>query len=251
MLRLSVIRPLSLRALLTSAVLTAASLSDVSADRLRDYPPPEFHQLDAAKAPIDPINFSRPLLVAAIFQETNRQRADQGLPAFLPDERASGAARLHAKWMADNHSLSHDEPSARGTPTTSSDRLVQQGLRPYLTAENIAYNLLPDITPGRPFYTRLVDGLRVYSYQPDGPALKAHTYNDFARAVLAQWMHSPLHRAHIVNPKLQFLGVGVALSHRRGHPDTIYVAQDFFTPHGFPSGSPFDAGEATLLPRRP
>lgn len=199
---------------------------------------------------IDPANFHESLLAAAIFRETNRLRADHNLPAFLPEEKASEAARLHARWMARTHRLSHDEPSGRGTPTTSFDRLVQQGLRPHIAAENIAYNLVPNITPGRLFYTRLVEDQKVYSYQPDGPPLRAHTYDDFARVMLAQWMRSPPHRAHIVDPEVRFLGVGAALAHRRGHPDTIYVAQDFFTPHEDTEGPATHTTRATLIPSR-
>ncbi len=218
---------------------------------MRDYTPARFRQLTVSRGSIDPADFSEPLLAAAIFEETNQQRADLGLPAFSPDENASQAARLHATWMAGTHILAHDEPSARGTPVTPLDRLVRQGLRPHAAAENVAYNLLPDITPGKPFYTHLVNGHPVYSYQPDGPLLRARTYDDFARAIVAQWMHSPLHRANIVNPEYHFLGVGVALAHRRGHPDTIYGAQEFFTPHVPPPPSMIDHAEATLLPPRP
>ena len=260
-------RRFSLRMLLVSAVLAVAvptanaaaalqpgaSPAITPADWMRDYTPAHFRQLMAPRGPIDPANFSEPLLAAAIFEETNQQRADLHLPAFAPDESASHAARLHARWMAGTHVLSHDEPSGRGTPVTSLDRLVRQGLRPHAAAENIAYNLLPDITPGKPFYTHLVNGQPVYSYQPDGhPSLRAHTYDDFARAIVAQWMRSPLHRANIVNPEYRFLGVGVALAHRRGHPDTIYGAQEFFTPRVPPlPPSMISHAETTLLPPRP
>ena len=217
---------------------------------MRDYNPAQFRQLEAAKERIDPADLRESLLVAAVFQETNRQRADCGLPAFLPDERASAAARLHARWMARTHLLSHDEPSSQGTPITSYDRLVRQGRRPHLAAENIAYNLVPDITPGRLFYTRLEKGRPVYSYRSEGPSLLTHTYHDFARAVVAQWMRSPPHRAHIVDPELRFLGIGVALAHRQKHPDTIYVAQDFFTPHADSSGPAISNTATTLIQRR-
>ncbi len=218
---------------------------------MRDYTPRQFRQLPVSSNPIEPVSFSEPLLAAAIFQETNQQRANLNLPAFLPHEQASSAARRHAKWMAGAHVLSHDEPSGHGTPITSLDRLVQQGLRPHAAAENIAYNLLPNITPGKLFYTRLVEGGQAYSYQPDGPPLPAHTYNGFARAIVAQWMHSSLHRANIVDPRFRFLGVGVALAHRRGHLDTIYGAQEFFTPRVAAPTAIFDSPKATLLPPRP
>ena len=218
-------------------------------DWLRDYTPAQFRQLDVARQPIDPADFHEPWLAAAIFQETNRERAALQLPGFLPDKAVADAARLHAGWMARTHRLSHDELSSQGLPITAHDRIVRQGIQPHATAENIAYNFLLNLVPGKPFYTRLEGGRTVYSYQPDGPPLRAYTYDGFARAIVAQWMHSPRHRAHIVDPGLRFLGVGTALAHRRGHPDTIYGTQDFYTPRLSPEPNT-GFTEATRLPPR-
>lgn len=198
---------------------------------VRDYTPAQFRQLAVATQPIDPDDFHEPLLSAAIFQATNQQRRDLKLPAFLPDEKASSAARLHAQWMARTHTLSHDETSDQESPTAALRRLVRQGLRPHATAENIADNFLLDLVPGKSFYARLENGRQVYSYQPGGPSLRAYTYDGFARTILSQWMRSPRHRAHIVDPGLRFLGVGAALARRPDHPDRIYATQDFYTPH--------------------
>ena len=250
MLRFSVSLILPLRSLIGS-VLAAAALTHVVVAAPPSVSPARFFQPPTGKATIDPADFDEPLLATAIFQETNRQRADLRLPAFSPDERASRAARLHAGWMAGKHVLSHDEPSARGTPTTALDRLVQQGLQPHAMAENTAFNLLPDIAPRSLFYTRLENGQPVYSHRPGGPPLRTHTYNDFAQVIVAQWMHSPGHRAHIADPRLRFLGVGVALAHRQGHPDTIYGVQDFFTPRASSPSADSMLGEVTLLPPRP
>ena len=214
----------------------------------RDDTPAQFRQLDVARQSIDPDDFHEHLLSVAIFQETNQRRVDLKLPAFLPDEKASTAARLHAEWMARAHTLSHDETPGQPSPTAALSRLVRQGLRPHATAENIAYNFLLDLVPGKPFYARREHGRNVYSYRPGGPSLRAYTYDGFARAILSQWMRSPLHHAHIVDPDLRFLGVGVALAHRPNHPDTIYATQDFYTPHSTPPATNTVPTEATLLP---
>ena len=200
-------------------------------DWLRGYTPTQFRQLDVARQSIDPADFDEPLLAAAIFQETNQQRANLQLPAFLPDERASVVARLHSQWMARHHALSHNETSNQGQPITPHDRLMRQGLRLHITAENIAYNFALDLVPGKPFYVRVENGRNVYSYQPGGPSLRAYTYDGFAQAIVTQWMHSPLHRANIVDSSLRFLGVGAAPAHRPNHQDTIYATQDFYTPY--------------------
>ena len=217
-------------------------------DWFRDYTPAQFRQLDTARQPIDPADFRELLLAAAIFQETNQQRADLKLPALLPDDQAATAARLHSEWMARQHALSHDEPSDDGPPATARDRLARQGLRPHAAAENIAYNFAIDLAPGKPFYARLENGRNVYSYQPGGPALQAYTYDGFAQAVVTQWMHSPPHRANLVDPGLRFLGAGAALAHRPNHPDTIYATQDFYTPHASAPEVNTGYGGATLLP---
>ena len=216
-------------------------------DRQPGHTPAQFRPLDAARQPIDPADFRESLLSAAIFQATNQQRADLRLPAFLPDDKASTAARLHSAWMAGRHALSHDEPSDQGPPATVRDRLTRQGLHPHAAAENIAYNFLLDLAPGKPFYARTEKGRSVFSYQPGGPPLRAYTYEEFARAIVTQWMRSPPHRANLVDPTLRFLGVGAALAHRPDHPDTIYATQDFFTPHP-PTSAMMTSGEATLLP---
>lgn len=257
----SALRCSLLSALLAGAWLAVPSCADANPagstfpskqapDWFRAYPPEQFRQLDTARQPIEPTNLREHLLAAAIFQETNQRRADLGLPAFLPDEKASAAARLHSGWMARTQTLSHEEPSVQGPPVTARERLVRQGIRPHATAENIAYNFRLDLLPGKPFYPRLENGRRVYSYRPGGVPLPARTYAGFARVIVSQWMRSPLHRAHIVNPDLRFLGVGTALARRPGHPETIYATQDFYTSHSSSSEAVANPAEVSLQPGR-
>ena len=94
-------------------------------------------------------------------------------------------------------------------------RLVQQGPRTPAYAENIAHNVLPDILPGRLFYTRLVNGLPVFSLRPGGPSLPPHTYDEFARVIVARWMRSLSHRMQTIDPGCRFLGVGSDFSSAR------------------------------------
>ena len=106
---------MSLRMRLVGAVLAAAVaspnavaafqplafLSATPAGWMRDYTPAQFRQLAVSTDRIDPVNFCESLLVAAIFQETNQQRADFHFPAFLPDGKSvqrGPAARQMDGW---------------------------------------------------------------------------------------------------------------------------------------------------------
>ena len=234
------------------AVLRSAVAATSARYWWRDFTTVQLRLSEEARQPIDPTDFHEALLAAAIFQETNQQRTDLKLPAFLPDEKASQAARLHSLWMASAHALSHDEPSTQGPAVAALDRLEQQGLsHPHATAENIAFNFVLELVPRRAIYGRLENGRKVYSYRPGGAPLTAYNYATFAQTILAQWMHSPRHRAHIVDPGLRSLGVGTALAHRPGHPDAIYATQDFYTPRAPAPAADTNPTEATLLPRRP
>src|SRR6218665_2009791 len=58
--------------------------------------PEEFAALPAAQARIDPADFDRPRMNAAIFHETNRVRRQLGLPAFTHLAKLDDAADLKA-----------------------------------------------------------------------------------------------------------------------------------------------------------
>lgn len=116
-----------------------------------------------------------------IFDELNHERASNGLAVLQWDEHAAGAARAHARLLAESGQLSHQFPGEATLP----ERLGATGARFTVSAENVAQ-------------TEFVEDVH--------PAL----------------MTSPGHRANILSPTYNAVGIGVV--EKQGK---IYVAEDF------------------------
>ncbi len=112
----------------------------------------------------------------------NQERAKAGLPALALDDRLTQAAREHTLLMAQNGTLSHQ---FQGEPPLTK-RLAATGLRFSNDGENVALD--------------------------SGGPVEAH------RGL----MNSPGHRANILRPAFDTIGVGVVHA-----GDLIYVTQDF------------------------
>lgn len=69
-----------------------------------------------------------------IFDELNHERASHGLPVLQWDEHAAGAARAHARLLAESGKLSHQLPGEATLP----ERLGATGARFTVSAENVA-----------------------------------------------------------------------------------------------------------------
>lgn len=167
-----------------------------------------------------------PRLAREIFAETNRVRAQLGLPAFRADERVDGAAETQARIGHLQRPVRHTLPFP--SIATPLDRVKALGLRPHLVAENIALLSVYDVPTGAQFYrlrgeTQLRDSLTA---QP----LRRHDYASFAAAAVAAWMNSPPHRAHLVNPRHEFLGCAVQGVPGQEGTEMIFAVQVFFTP---------------------
>lgn len=79
-----------------------------------------------------------------IFDELNHERAGHGLPALQWDEQAAGAARSHARLMAESGKLSHQFPGEATLP----ERLGATGARFTVSAENVAQTeFVEDVHP--------------------------------------------------------------------------------------------------------
>ncbi|HVT96353.1 MAG TPA: CAP domain-containing protein [Acidobacteriaceae bacterium] len=116
-----------------------------------------------------------------IFDLTNQDRREHGLPLLRWDASLAHAARSHADRMARERALSHrysDEPEL-------TERGASAGAHFRAIAENIATG-------------------------PD------------AGAIENEWMHSPPHRANILDPKMDALGVAVV-----EHGGRLYAVEDF------------------------
>ena len=116
-----------------------------------------------------------------IFDLTNQDRQEHGLPALHWDATLAQAAQAHADRMVGERTLSHqyaDEPEL-------TERAGSAGAHFRAIAENIATG-------------------------PNPPAIEN------------EWIHSPSHRANILDPKMDALGVAVVK-----HGGNLYAVEDF------------------------
>lgn len=82
---------------------------------------------------------------------------------------------------------------------------------------------------GRSFYSREENGRKIYSYEPDGPPIRMHTYWSFAQALLDNWMNSSGHRKNTLHKNVDYLGCASELPRNPNAMETFYSTQVFFT----------------------
>src|SRR5581483_8060842 len=116
-----------------------------------------------------------------IFDLTNQDRQEHGLPILHWDAALAQAAKAHANRMVRERALSHQYP---GEPELM-ERAASAGAHFRAIAENIATGPNP-------------------------------------AGVESEWMHSPPHRANILDPKMDSLGV--AVGEQGGE---LYAVEDF------------------------
>lgn len=117
-----------------------------------------------------------------VIQLTNAERTAQSLPSLTENPELTLAAQAHAAWMASSSCFAHVCPGE----LEFDNRITQAGYSWNWVAENIA--------AGYPTPEQVLTG----------------------------WMNSPGHRANILNPNLQEIGVGVIQDGPRP-----YWVQDF------------------------
>jgi uncharacterized protein YkwD len=171
----------------------------------RDYDGQTFPRLVLAQQPINSEAPDTNLLAAAVFHETNQRRKAHGLPVLTFHAGAAQAAAIQAAIMAERGVVTHENPGHPGRETLKA-RLKFVGLRPRFAAENVATAFGLQYTSGKPFYVRTVNDRRVFSYEPDGEAMRVHTYLSFAKVLVDQWMQSPGHRKNILTSSAGSLG---------------------------------------------
>lgn len=124
-------------------------------------------------------NYDSDLLEAAIFYETNRQRAKYGLSLLRFDYNTYISAHNHTVDMVRHNFFSHT--SVVPGKISMSDRMSQVGYSSHACAENIV-----------------------------NAAIKG-TYQEAARYLVEElWMNSPEHRKNILTPSYTHLGCGAA-----------------------------------------
>jgi len=164
-----------------------------------------YTQFDAFNQAIDSKNIDEALLNAAIFYETNKQRAVQKFELLVFDSRLSKAAQGHSNDMVSRNFFSHTSPIASKKELI--DRVKLEGISTSYVGENIIQGFViqigedpyyPPSTPGGDF-TRA-----------DGSVIGMYTYSEFAAYLVGRWMNSPGHRRNILDPKFTKLGCGSA-----------------------------------------
>jgi uncharacterized protein YkwD len=117
-------------------------------------------------------------LEVGVLQQLNAVRADRGLAALRANAKLAAAANQHSREMADDGYFEHN--SFDGTPF--SDRVARwypvASYRSWTVAENLLW------------WSPTID----------------------ASGAVAQWMHSPGHRANILNPRFRDIGIGAVYS---------------------------------------
>ncbi|MBN2536216.1 MAG: hypothetical protein JXB88_25265 [Spirochaetales bacterium] len=178
-----------------------------SAKDYENYTYKTFAAMPEANSRIDFNNIDYPLLHAAIFFETNRQRDLQGKKAFAHSPALETAAKGHSDDMVKKNFFSHNSP-VKGKETMKK-RLELVGISNAYSGENIAYSFGIEYKAGKSVYSPEQNG-GYFSYTFKGKPIENHTYLGFAKEVLNQWMNSPGHRANILNSKYTYLGAGAS-----------------------------------------
>lgn len=181
--------------LLTFTVMAEDSVSGESwdYDMYEDYDVDSFKDYDPANEGIDFDDINYKLLNAAIFYETNRMRIENNKTPFEHSIALEKASQMHSEDMVKDNFFSHYNNYDR-SKYTPFDRMALFNVDSGYRAENIATT----------FGIQYESGTMVSSFDDIPP----HTYNSCAEAVVDSWMHSPGHRANILNPNYFYLGCG-------------------------------------------
>lgn len=209
-----------------SAVVLLSCVRAASAWTDRDYAACDyrgFADLPAARARLDMGRIDQPLLNAALFYETNRERAAHGKPAFRHSPVLERAAQEHSADMARLNFMSHDSPIRE--KRTLKDRITREGghLGGGTTwGENIGMIFGIEYASGAKVYPPN-DDFPYFRYRPEGEPLQNRTYLGVAREAVREWMASPGHRSNILSDKFQELGTGSA-----HYTDPQFFGMDMF-----------------------
>lgn len=157
------------------------------------------------------------LLDAAVFWMTNVERGKHGLKAFSFHPKLRQMATLHSGQMRLHKFFSHENPYEARYRTLDNrlDAMKDSnfdGFRTY--GENIAQ--YPTLNGSNSFTIEFRNGAPHF-FASDGSEILYCTCQEYAYKVVDGWMHSPGHRANILNPQFEYLGCGCAGFERKGN----------------------------------
>ncbi|MDX2248385.1 MAG: CAP domain-containing protein [Bacteroidia bacterium] len=145
------------------------------------------------------------LLNAAVFFLTNKAREENRRSLLLFSPALRNVADFHSTQMAKYEFVDHynrinaaySTPEKRGRKFNTS-----------VIAENVASSFLYNYKSGSPFY-RASNGASYDFFTNDNEPILPHTYLDFARQIVNDWMTSKGHRSNILHPGLRTLGCAI------------------------------------------
>ncbi|EMY71284.1 CAP domain-containing protein [Leptospira vanthielii] len=161
-----------------------------------------------ANSTIDFAKVDYPLLNAAIFYVSSKERKSLGLRPFKYSEKCEQAAFGHAQDMVTYDFYSHT--STVNGKETLRDRLDLVGITDTYSAENIINSFGIQYQGGRAVFTPVQNGSPFFSYTKAGTPIPNHTYLSLAKAVVETWFNSPGHRKNILNPEFTYMGAGTS-----------------------------------------
>jgi len=160
---------------------------------------------DPALQLISLADFDHARLARAIFDETNRVRAAQGVSPLAPSPALDGAADEQASYMALMLSMQHANPIPG--ERNVAERVAHAGLDASRVGENLI--MMP-------------------AQRPAGSAQPNYSYAAFASFLVDKWMNSPAHRAAMLDPGFTHLGCAARLAHGvRPGDNRVFATQVF------------------------
>ena len=162
-----------------------------------EYTYKNYTKYSAFNQPIDENNYDLDLMEAAIFYETNRQRAKYKLSPLKHDANLSLCARNHSLDMVNYNFFSHESPVPG--KTVPQDRLAEVDRDGYTACENLVFVSV------------------------------RKSYAETAKYMVEEkWMKSKGHRANILRANMTYLGCGVAF-YRDGDYFYVKATQNFIS----------------------
>lgn len=162
-----------------------------------EYTYKNYTKYSAFNQPIDENNYDLDLMEAAIFYETNRQRAKYKLSPLKHDANLSLCARNHSLDMVNYNFFSHESPVPG--KTVPQDRLAEVDRDGYTACENLVFVSV------------------------------RKSYAETAKYMVEEkWMKSKGHRANILRANMTYLGCGVAF-YRDGDYFYAKATQNFIS----------------------
>ena len=121
-----------------------------------------------------------------LLDRVNEFRADNGLHALTLEQNLNQAATTHSQWLLDNQVFTHTGPVSATSPngSTGLDRMVEAGWdqgSDWTWGENIGAE----------------------------PIRNSGDFFDEVDTIFLGWVNSPGHRANLLNPDVDLLGVGI------------------------------------------